>query len=53
MEDNEQTLSTTNQCKKPYHKPQLQVYGDLKDITQAVFLGSGALDGGGSLFKTH
>jgi hypothetical protein len=34
MKDNEQALSNTNQCKKPYHQPQLQVYGHLKDITQ-------------------
>jgi len=44
MKDNQQISSTPNQCKKPYHKPQLQVYGDLKDITQAVAI-SGAMDG--------
>jgi hypothetical protein len=44
MKENQQVSSATNECKKPYHKPQLQVYGDLKDITQAVAV-SGALDG--------
>jgi hypothetical protein len=44
MKDNEQTLSTTNHCKKAYHRPQLQVYGDLKDLTQAVAI-TGHLDG--------
>jgi len=34
--DDEQTSSATNQRKKAYHQPQLQVYGNLKDITQSV-----------------
>jgi hypothetical protein len=46
MKDDEQPLSTTNRSKKAYHKPQLQVYGQLKDITQSLGP-SGALDGGG------
>ena len=44
MKDTEQTLSTTKQCKRVYHEPQLKVYGDLKDITRSVGT-MGALDG--------
>jgi hypothetical protein len=32
------------QGRKPYHKPQLQVYGDLTEITKSQ-LGSGMSDG--------
>jgi hypothetical protein len=53
MRNNQQMPSTTNQCKKPYHKPQLQVYGSLKDITRTVILGNGAQDGIVVLNKTH
>jgi hypothetical protein len=31
--------------RKPYFKPQIQVYGDLREITQAV--GKNGLDDGG------
>jgi hypothetical protein len=31
--------------KKPYSKPQLQVYGDMREITQHVANGSGHPDG--------
>ena len=31
--------------KAPYSPPQLAVYGDLRDITQAIFGGMGNLDG--------
>jgi len=51
MKDTEQTLSTTNQCKKIYHSPQLRVHGDLKDITRNVGI-NGAVDGV-LVLKTH
>ena len=36
----------TQQLKKPYHKPEVVVYGNIREITRNV--GSkGALDGGG------
>ena len=50
--NNEQTLSTANQCKKAYDKPQLQVYGDLRDITRTAGAFSFKLDGAFA-FKTH
>ncbi len=33
--------------KKAYNRPQLQVYGDLRQITNAVTFSAAALDGGG------
>jgi hypothetical protein len=51
MRDTEQTLSTTKQCKKAYHEPQLKVYGDLKDITRSVGT-MGAFDGVLLVLKT-
>ena len=33
-------------ARKPYQKPELQVYGDLAEITKAA-MGSNAMDGGG------
>ena len=39
--------------KKPYSRPQLQVYGDLRELTNTVGL-TGAKDGGiGSMQKTR
>lgn len=37
--------------KKIYHPPQLSVYGDIRELTQAVGL-SGKNDGGGGKDKT-
>lgn len=50
--DNQQELPAIR-TKKTYQRPQLQVYGDLRDITQNVGTG-GAKDGSGkSTQKTH
>lgn len=35
----EPTPPNSNQTKKPYQQPQLQVYGDLRDITQSHMMG--------------
>ena len=52
MKNGEPKLSNTKQSKKAYHQPQLQVYGDLRDITKPSE--SGAKDGGkGCSQKTH
>jgi hypothetical protein len=54
MKEDQQMSSTTNQCKKPYHKPQLEVYGDLREITGALGLTSKNADNGLlGLTKTH
>ncbi len=53
MKDSEQTLPNTNQSKKRYQRPLLQVYGDLGDITQAVLGTSQHIDNFKGLFKTH
>ncbi len=37
--DKEQSLPDANPSKKAYQQPQLQVYGDLKDITQSIVTG--------------
>ena len=34
MKDDQQELSNRKRSKKTYEQPQLQVYGDLRDITQ-------------------
>lgn len=39
MKDNQQELPNTNRSKKKYEQPQLQVYGDLRDITQSHMKG--------------
>jgi len=44
--ENEKTSPDTNQSKKAYQQPQLQVYGTLKDITESVGA-TGVSDGGG------
>jgi hypothetical protein len=43
MKDKEQSLSDKKQSKKAYRQPQLQVYGDLRNITQTVGM-NGAMD---------
>ena len=45
MKDNEQTLPGATRSKKAYSQPHLQVYGDLRGITQASGNTSKALDG--------
>ena len=54
MTANEQTLPNTDRSrKKTYHQPELQVYGKLRDITQAVGT-AGVLDNAGAgPGKTH
>jgi hypothetical protein len=53
MKESEQPVPTTNERKKPYEQPQLQVYGNLRDITETLGV-SGAADGGGPVLnKTH
>jgi len=51
-DNKEQKLAKTKQSKKIYQKPQLQVYGDLREITQ-TFAMKGAGDGGKGNSKTH
>jgi hypothetical protein len=41
---NEQASPETNRAKKPYQQPKLQVYGDLREITQSHMMGM-AMDG--------
>jgi hypothetical protein len=51
--ENEETLPNTSRSKKAYQQPQLQVYGDLKAITQGVGM-TGTMDGGtGQTDKTR
>ena len=51
--DNDQASPDTSQYKNPYEQPQLQVYGDLRNITQSMGK-KGAKDGGGPpTDKTH
>ena len=40
------------QTKKPYAEPQLVSYGDIRQVTQAIPFGSGAVDASGGIFKT-
>ena len=47
-----QKLANTRKSKKTYRQPQLQVYGDLREITQ-TFSMKGAGDGGKGMDKTH
>jgi hypothetical protein len=51
--DKEQSLPNANPSKKAYQQPQLQVYGHLRDITQAVGVASVKDGGSGSTQKTH
>jgi hypothetical protein len=52
-DNKKQKLTKIKQSKKTYHKPQLQVYGDLREITQ-TFAMAGKMDGGtGQTDKTH
>jgi hypothetical protein len=37
--NNEQTPPNKKRSKKPYEQPRLQVYGDLRDITQSHMMG--------------
>jgi hypothetical protein len=53
MKDSGPKLFNTSKSKKAYQQPELQVYGDLRDITQTVGT-HGAKDGSGkSTQKTH
>jgi hypothetical protein len=36
MKDGKQVLPSKKPSKKPYSQPRLQVYGDLRNITQTV-----------------
>ena len=52
--DKEQSLPDANPSKKAYQQPELQVYGDLKEITQSVGNMGTAPDGGSPpTHKTH
>jgi hypothetical protein len=52
-DNNEQPVPDKSQSKKVYKQPELQVYGNLREITQAVS-NKGTLDGGtGSTNRTH
>lgn len=51
--DKEQSLPDATPSKKAYQQPQLQVYGDLKEITQAVGNQGTADGGGGAQNRTH
>jgi hypothetical protein len=42
---NKEQLPNTKRSKKAYRQPQLQVYGDLREITQATSNTSKNLDG--------
>jgi hypothetical protein len=44
-EGKEETAVHTKLSKKPYQKPELQVYGDLREITQ-TFATKGKMDHG-------
>jgi hypothetical protein len=51
--EKEQEMANAKHAKKTYQKPQLQVYGDLREITQ-TFAMAGKMDGGaGQMDKTH
>jgi hypothetical protein len=53
MKDGEPKVSNTSKSKKAYQQPELQVYGDLRDITQTVGV-KGVKDNlGKSTQKTH
>jgi len=46
FEDKKDVKAVSPEGKKPYSKPQLQVYGDLGSITKSSNNGSAAADGG-------
>jgi hypothetical protein len=51
--NNEQSLPNKKRPKKAYQRPELEVYGDLRNITQALGV-KGPKDGGmGGNQKTH
>ena len=53
MKNGEPKLSNTTKSKKVYQQPELQVYGDLRDITKTVGP-HGVKDGSGkNAQKTH
>jgi hypothetical protein len=52
FEDKKEIQEVRLKGTKPYHKPELQVYGDLKTITGAVNNGHPNADGGTLLTKT-
>ena len=53
MTENEIKLPDASRSKKVYRHPELQVYGDLRDLTQTVGT-HGVKDGSGkSTQKTH
>jgi hypothetical protein len=53
FEDKKDVKAVSPEGKKPYSKPQLQVYGDLGSITKAANNGHPVSDGGTSgLTKT-
>jgi hypothetical protein len=45
-------VRTTNEHKRPYEQPQLQVYGNLRDITETLGI-AGVFDNGLMATKTH
>jgi len=51
--DNQQELPHATKIKKSYQQPQLQVYGDLRNITQAVGNMGGSDGGTPPMHKTH
>jgi hypothetical protein len=52
FEDKKEIQEVSLKGTKPYHKPELQVYGDLKTITGAHDNGHPNADGGTVLTKT-
>ena len=51
-DSSEQASPNKNQPKRVYQEPQLQVFGDLRGITQNIGM-KGANDGGKGFSKTH
>jgi hypothetical protein len=45
-------IRPTGSAKKPYSRPRLEVYGNLREITQAIGK-TGKADGGGTGNKNH
>ena len=48
MNDNKDPVTNTNHSKKVYQQPELQIYGDLREITQLTGTGL-KMDGGGMM----
>ena len=42
MKNNKARSPDTKRSKKPYQQPQLQVYGDLREVTQSTLVGKTA-----------